>query len=279
MSSVPLEAHLRATTDAHLTADGEQRFRESAQRPAELQAEMHADAADEADAADASRAERHEPPEPLEPTLIEQQVERMLADGVVLAGRRFRALGVTTFEHDAYLMQALADSKLLSTMQRFDPLHQELDDLSSAIIVECFRTGKLFALLAGVLVEDGTAWSPATAARTAAFFAALSEPVDKASLRSMIPFVLLNFFLNVDGSWRVFRTYSTSSALAAGDEKSSASANAHEPSTEAGEAQAGGPSAAPLSTTTASGISSSGPWPGSRRTATPPSLAGPSEKA
>jgi hypothetical protein len=245
---------------------------------------------------------------PASATPIEQDVERILAGGVTLAGRRFRALGATTFEHDAYLMQALADSKLLTTLQRFDPLHQELDDLSSAIIIECFRSGKLFAILAGVLVEDGAAWSPATAARTADFFASLSDPADKAALRDIIPFALLNFFLNVDGSWRVFRSYSTSIAPASSADPSpsphvpprqpaapvphpTAATRATPPAADvadrilasvpimAAPASAVAPaSAAPVNTTSAPGTSSSARSPGSTSTDTPPSPAGPSAR-
>ena len=242
--TTPLEAHLQAAGDARLTPDGERQFRESVRAPA-------------------ARAPSDWP------TQIERDVDRILGAGVTLAGRTFRALGVTTFEHDAFMMQALTEANLLSTLQRFDPARQELGDATAAIIVQCFRTGKLFDLLGGVLVEDGTTWTPQTAATAARFFAGLTDPADKDALEAVIPFVLLRFFLRAGASWKASLRYSTSSDARARGEWAPASDRS-------GATRRDASSAAP--STSANGTSSSDRSPASTSTATAPLPAGRSEK-
>lgn len=141
-------------------------------------------------------------------TAVDTEMDAVLAEGVVVAGRRFRRAATTTFEHDAYTMRQLRDSGLLTVARRFDPLHDDLTDLTTTVIVDAFSSGKLFTLLAAVLVEDGVKWSLDVAAANAAFFQNLSEPIDKAALREILPWALLNFFLNADASWRTFLKYS-----------------------------------------------------------------------
>jgi hypothetical protein len=202
-------------------------------------------------------------------TQIEGETDRILSEGVVLAGRRFRALGVTTFEHDAYTMQALADAKLLSPLERFDPVRQELDDLTSAIIVECFRSGKLFDLLGAVLAEDGKPWTPTAAANAARFFASLTDPTDKETLTAIVPWVLLRFFLRAGASLSI----SLSSGISSGPRPRDASAPANDdnaPPIDAG--RSAGPS------TMASGTSSFERSQGSTPADMATSPAGPSER-
>lgn len=141
-------------------------------------------------------------------TVVDAEMDAALEEGIVVAGRRFRRAATTTFEHDAYTMRQLRDSGLLTVAQRFDPLHDDINDLTTTVIVDAFSSGKLFTLLAAVLVEDTVKWSLASAEANAAFFRGLTDPTDKAELRAFIPWALLNFFLNADASWRTFLKYS-----------------------------------------------------------------------
>jgi hypothetical protein len=124
-------------------------------------------------------------------TEIEREMDVALTDGVTLAGRRFRAASTTTFEHDCFNTKQMRECGLLSVAQKFDPMKDEIGDVAGAIIIEAYASGKLFNLLAGVLVE-------------------------KLALRNFIPWALLNFFLNADASWRTFLKYSSVGNRASG---------------------------------------------------------------
>ena len=138
-------------------------------------------------------------------TAVEQSMEHALASGFVVAGRTFRRPATTTFAHDAYTMKQLHGSGLFVAMQNFDMLQSPtMDELTTAIVIEAFSSGKLFQLLAAVLVEDGVKWSPAVADDVAMFFENLTDIQDKATLREAIPWVLLNFFIGAEDSWRIF---------------------------------------------------------------------------
>lgn len=163
----------------------------------------------------------------MEQLAIDREIDAVLSDGVVLDGRRFRRPGVTTFEHDWYIMTQVRDAGLLTVAQRFDPLHDDLNDTTAQIIIDAYASGKLFTLLAGVLIEEGTEWRKETTETAARFFASLTKEEDKAALRVTLPFVLLNFFLNADASWRTFLKYSSIGAnrpFATGSAPSEASA-------------------------------------------------------
>lgn len=140
---------------------------------------------------------------------IDEQVDAVLGAGVVLDGRTFRRPEATTFAHDWYVMSQVREAGLMTFAQRFDPLRDDLDGMTASIIVDAYESGKLFTILAGSLVEEGTVWSKERAETVAHFFASLTKNEDKMELRRILPWVLLNFFLNADASWRTFLKYSS----------------------------------------------------------------------
>lgn len=78
-----------------------------------------------------------------------------------------------------------------------------------AVLERVVRSGYTTELLAGALVEDGVPWTRERATETASFFAALTDPADKAVLRESIVQFIVGFFLP---ALRLSRTSPNSSA-------------------------------------------------------------------
>jgi hypothetical protein len=138
---------------------------------------------------------------------LEADAAAALDRGVVLSGRVFRRAAGTTVEQDVFTSSALRASGLRGILRRFDPLHDDIDDQISGVLLAAFRSGHAFQFLAGVLTEAGAEWATPAAEANARFFATRSDPADKAQIYELIQWVLLDFFLNADASWKVFLSY------------------------------------------------------------------------
>jgi hypothetical protein len=69
-------------------------------------------------------------------------------------------------------------------------------DAAREILIRAIRSGTLYRLLAGLLIEEGRAWTPESAAANAEFFAGLTSIEDKQTLRaSLVHRAILPFFL------------------------------------------------------------------------------------
>lgn len=74
----------------------------------------------------------------------------------------------------------------------------EMDKVAEEVILNAYRSGNLFRLLAGLVVELGTKWSVKTAEENAIFFAELDDKADKDAIREALLGVLLSFFVNAE---------------------------------------------------------------------------------
>lgn len=117
---------------------------------------------------------------------------------IVVAGRTFRPATNTTFEQDLFIMERVdatgADSLELKG-------ENDLTAFAQKTILDAYRSGKLFELVAGMLVEDGKEWSPEAAKVNALFFAGLRDKADKEALHESMVAALLSFFLNAVSSF------------------------------------------------------------------------------
>lgn len=140
-------------------------------------------------------------------TTLERETREALDRGVVLAGRHFRRQTAVTFERNTHTAKAARDTGLATIGRRFDPIHDDVDDEIEGRILDAFANGTMIRFLACALCEDETPWTPAIAERNATFLRGLTDPVDQATLYDIASWVLLDFFLNAGGSWRIFLKY------------------------------------------------------------------------
>lgn len=143
-------------------------------------------------------------------TRLEAEIRDALDRGVVLSGRRFRRQTAVTFERNTHTAKAARDTGLGTVGRRFDPIHDDVDDRIEGLILDAFANGTMYRFLACALCEDETPWTPSLADRSAAFFRELTDPVDQATVYEIASWVLLDFFLNAGGSWRIFLKYLSS---------------------------------------------------------------------
>src|ERR1051326_4360447 len=98
----------------------------------------------------------------------------------VLGGRTFAPTEHLTGRQDGYLIEQTQALGTASIIKKYGELSDT--DVARMLIVEAYRTGKFYAVIAGRLVEDGKKWNPKDAETNADFFADLSDPEEKAQL-------------------------------------------------------------------------------------------------
>lgn len=135
---------------------------------------------------------------------------------IVVAGRVFRPTMKTTFEQDFFVIDLMSNTSVnkLSAAKGDD-----LDKVAEEIILNAYRSGNLFRLLAGLVVEEGKKWSVKTAEQNAIFFAELNESEDKEAIREALLGVLLSFFVNAEAFSKTSAKSSISISLEAAPEQ------------------------------------------------------------
>lgn len=85
----------------------------------------------------------------------------------------------------------------------------DLDRVAEEVILNAYRSGNLFRLLAGLVVEEGKKWSVKSAEANAIFFSELDEKEDKEAIREALLGVLLSFFVNAGEFSKILKKSST----------------------------------------------------------------------
>lgn len=109
----------------------------------------------------------------------------MATEVLNLGGRYFAPAESTSFAQDEYLMGVVTQGNLHVAVEEPDPAR-----LVSAVL----GSGCTTRLLAGLLVEVDTEWSPEGAREAEAYFAQLRDPEAKAQLRGAVGWLLTGFF-------------------------------------------------------------------------------------
>ena len=116
---------------------------------------------------------------------------------IPLGGRYFTATEHTTARQDAWMLVQAGDAGLGNVGKVDDPTQTEAHVQS--LTLSAFRSGKMFHLLAGALVEvDGNQpnkWTEAEAEKNAEFFAEMTDAESKATIFNSFVEILLPFFL------------------------------------------------------------------------------------
>lgn len=127
-----------------------------------------------------------------------------------VAGRIFYPVQDTTFEQDLYVMDIVKSSGLDEVEVKLDG--KNLDKSAEEMVLRAYRTGNLFRLLAGIVVEKDEAWSVEKAEENAGFFRTLSSNQDKKALHGAIIGAVLSFFMSGLGSSEISKMSSMTSA-------------------------------------------------------------------
>ncbi len=119
----------------------------------------------------------------------------LLDDELVLGGRRFVPVAVTTFEHDVWMM-AQVQAAGLHDLRRLFTEGRAIETIADDLLQRIWASGRTLHLLAGTLTEQGRPWSPALAEELVQFFGARSDPDEKALLQAALVRLLLGFFVS-----------------------------------------------------------------------------------
>lgn len=126
-----------------------------------------------------------------------------------LGGRYFQPAEVTTARQDGWVMVQVAEAGL----DKF--AGKTLDEsIAHEVVMQSFRSGRMFHLLAGMLVECDVKWTPAIAEQNAEYFAEITDPASKAAMQDAFVGVLLGFFLSAPTSSAPSPSVSTEAAPA-----------------------------------------------------------------
>jgi len=117
---------------------------------------------------------------------------------LTIAGQSYRPVSSTSFEQDLYAMQLVSEAGLTELAKSFEnDSDKNLEQVATRLVLQAFRSGKLFELLAAVLQGPGpTPWSIEQAQVNAKTFANLTDPKDKAALQGSLVGVILGFFVS-----------------------------------------------------------------------------------
>lgn len=131
---------------------------------------------------------------------------------ITIAGQVYRPVVDTSFEQDLYAMQLVSEAGLTDLAASFEKdSDKDLETLATRLVLQAFRSGKLFELLAAVIQGPGpTPWSIEQAQVNAKVFATLTAPEDKKALQGSLVGVILGFFVSGVVSLKTSQKYSDS---------------------------------------------------------------------
>lgn len=119
----------------------------------------------------------------------------LVDDELVLGGRRFVPVAVTTFEHDVWMM-AQVQAAGLHDLRRLFAEGRAVETIADDLLQGIWASGRTLHLLAGTLTEQGRPWSPALAEELVLFFGGRTDPTEKATLQAALVRLLLGFFVS-----------------------------------------------------------------------------------
>lgn len=113
-----------------------------------------------------------------------------------VGGRTFRTSAKTTLKQDLYLWAAISEAGLQNVVDDFDKETKSLSAQGEKDMLHAYRSGALFKVMGGVLVEEGIRWTAAAAERNAEFFEDVDDPEDKKILQAQMVAIVLHFFVS-----------------------------------------------------------------------------------
>ena len=122
-----------------------------------------------------------------------------------IGGRTFVPVRNSTIEHDFWLMAHIRGAGLdrIAIGEGEAP-----DDFAVRLLGEVIDSGRIFPILGGLFLPEGTSsldWTPEVAEETAAFLKRISEPQDKLEIQKQVINLLVDFFQSGLASLRISR--------------------------------------------------------------------------
>lgn len=127
----------------------------------------------------------------------------------VLGGQKYRAILVSTMEHDFYLMRQLRIAGLSDPTPRAD---ETVEAYGVRLLYALVDHGAPFELLGALVIPEDVpdeTWAPEMAQRTARILAGLTGEKDKAEVQRLLVTLLMDFFREGLRYLTAFRTAST----------------------------------------------------------------------
>jgi hypothetical protein len=137
-----------------------------------------------------------------------------MAEIIELGGKSFRAIDVSTVEHDFSIMQLLVECKLDKVSKAKG---EGAEDFAMRILSSVMASGKAFDLLGAFLIPaeiPDLDWTPDLGLTTRQFLAKIADPADKLHVRNAIVTMLLSFSMAGLFSWADSRESSSEEAVA-----------------------------------------------------------------
>jgi hypothetical protein len=122
---------------------------------------------------------------------------------LTIQGRKFLQES-PTFEQELYIMQQVMDAGLDQATLTLDPSGDDLEPKVKRLILQAYKAGILFKLMASLVVEEGRDWTPELAEEQARLFASVRDPEDKKQLQPALVGGLLAFFESSVSSGETF---------------------------------------------------------------------------
>jgi hypothetical protein len=113
---------------------------------------------------------------------------------IELGGLVYVPVKNSTIEHDFYLMGQIRAVGLDEVHVRPD---ERPEDFALRLLRDVINSGRVFLLLGGLLISEGTAsedWTPELAEKTAQTLKKLTAPDDKEKVREQVLSLLIGFF-------------------------------------------------------------------------------------
>lgn len=125
-----------------------------------------------------------------------------------------------TFEQEMYILQQVTEAgfdripnDVMLAVNPENPDDADLDPLVKQMIIRAYASGTLFRLMAALVVEKGTEWSPERAAEIADLFRKTRDPAAKKQLQPALVGAVLGFFESGVSSGRTSLISSASDAI------------------------------------------------------------------
>jgi hypothetical protein len=114
---------------------------------------------------------------------------------ITLDGRNFRSITqALTASQDAYILAHLRAGGCIEILSDLDGVKRTQEQRAADLLTQILMSGRTHHILAGILTEEGKAWTRKDADANAERFAAITDAGEKTLMRSSIVSFVIGFF-------------------------------------------------------------------------------------
>jgi hypothetical protein len=112
---------------------------------------------------------------------------------LTIEGRKF-VQDAPSFEQEMYIMEQAVEAGLDQASLQLTPDEKDLEPAIKHLLIQAYKRGALFKLMAALVTEEHTEWSPEQADRNALLFQKTRDKDSKDQLRPALVGALIAFF-------------------------------------------------------------------------------------